>query len=118
MMRLLARDDPHPARSMCTPPPCACWPWTTRNSSSPLRAFELLLLRETGFLPSLDRQNGTLAPLDARQRYSLRPKAGWWKRTMPTAGQPGGRAMVEIRRRLATRRRSTPLCGPPPPWAN
>ena len=41
-----------------------------------LRAFELLLLREIGLLPSLDLQTGTLAPLSADERYSLRPEGG------------------------------------------
>ena len=38
--------------------------------------FELLLLRETGFLPTLDVQTLTLGPLAADGRYALVPEAG------------------------------------------
>jgi DNA repair protein RecO (recombination protein O) len=41
-----------------------------------LRAFELLLLREIGFLPPLDRQTLTLAPLEADTLYVLVPEGG------------------------------------------
>ena len=41
-----------------------------------LRAFELLLLREIGLLPSLDVQTATLAPLADGQAYALRPEGG------------------------------------------
>ena len=41
-----------------------------------LRAFELLLLREIGLLPTLDAQTATLAPLQPQERYVLRPEGG------------------------------------------
>jgi len=41
-----------------------------------LRAFELLLLREIGLLPTLDSQTLTFSPLDPEARYSLVPEAG------------------------------------------
>ena len=41
-----------------------------------LRAFELLLLREIGFLPPLDQQTLTLAPLEAGAFYALVPEGG------------------------------------------
>lgn len=50
-----------------------------------LRAFELLLLREIGFLPPLDQQTLTLAPLEADSLYMLVPEGG-----LRTA-QPGER---------------------------
>ncbi len=77
MLRMLARDDPHPAlfdvyaaavRVLATDDPLTLQP--------ALRAFELLLLREIGLLPSLDAQTGTLAPVEASQRYSLRAEGG------------------------------------------
>ena len=77
LLRLLARDDAHPVlfdvyaatvRMLATDDPQMLQP--------ALRAFELLLLREIGFLPSLDVQTATLAPLVAQQRYSLRPEGG------------------------------------------
>ena len=77
LLRLLARDDPHPAlfdvyaaavRVLAADDPQMLQP--------ALRAFELLLLREIGLLPSLDLQTATLAPLAPEQRYSLRPEGG------------------------------------------
>jgi len=77
LLRLLARDDPHPAlfdvygatvRVLAHDDPQVLQP--------ALRAFELLLLREIGLLPSLDLQTGTLATLSAEERYSLRPEGG------------------------------------------
>jgi DNA repair protein RecO (recombination protein O) len=77
LLRLLARDDAHPAlfdvyaaavRVLAADDPQLLQPG--------LRAFELLLLREVGFLPVLDLQTATLATLGAQQRYSLRPEGG------------------------------------------
>jgi DNA repair protein RecO (recombination protein O) len=77
LLRLLARDDPHPAlfdlyaaavRILAADDPQMLQP--------ALRAFELLLLREIGLLPSLDAQTATLAALLAHERYSLRPEGG------------------------------------------
>jgi len=42
-----------------------------------LRAFELLLLREIGLLPSLDSQTLTMHPLDQGERYCLARVLGW-----------------------------------------
>ena len=41
-----------------------------------LRAFELVLLRETGWLPALDVQTQTLEPLAPELSYVLVPEAG------------------------------------------
>ena len=41
-----------------------------------LRAFELLLLRDIGLLPTLDAQTASLGPLDPGGRYSLVPEGG------------------------------------------
>jgi len=77
LLRLLARDDPHPAlfdvyaaavRVLANDEPLTLQP--------ALRAFELLLLREIGLLPTLDAQTATLAPLQPGQRYGLRPEGG------------------------------------------
>jgi DNA repair protein RecO (recombination protein O) len=76
LLKLLARDDPHPllfdaytravARLAETPEP---WPGV-------LRAFELTLLRETGVLPSLGVEAHTLAPLEPGRRYGLEADHG------------------------------------------
>jgi DNA repair protein RecO (recombination protein O) len=77
LLRLLARDDPHPAlfdvyaatvQVLATDDPLTLQP--------ALRAFELLLLREIGLLPSLDTQTATLAPLQPDERYTLRAEGG------------------------------------------
>jgi DNA repair protein RecO (recombination protein O) len=77
LLRLLARDDPHPAlfdvyaaavRVLAANDPLMLQP--------ALRAFELLLLREIGLLPTLDLQTATLAPLEPGAAYSLRPEGG------------------------------------------
>lgn len=74
LLKLLARDDPHPAL------------WDAYADTLPrlggadeataLRAFELILLAETGHLPDLARITATLAPVDVARRYQLRPEAG------------------------------------------
>jgi DNA repair protein RecO (recombination protein O) len=87
LLRLLARDDPHPAlfdlyaaavRILAADDPQMLQP--------ALRAFELLLLREIGLLPVLDLQTATLAPLADAQRYSLVAEGG-----LIEAREPEGR---------------------------
>ena len=82
LLRLLARDDPHPAlfdayaaavRVLATP---LAPEWPVEVQHAALRAFELLLLREVGFLPALDQQTLTLAPLQTLARYCLVPEGG------------------------------------------
>jgi DNA repair protein RecO (recombination protein O) len=77
LLRLLARDDPHPAlfdiyaaavRVLAAQEPQWLQP--------ALRAFELLLLREVGLLASLDMQTATLSALQPGQRYTLRAEGG------------------------------------------
>ena len=77
LMRLTARDDPHPdlfdvyaaaVRLLASGTPEALQ-WA-------LRGFELLLLKEMGLLPALDVQTLTLSPLAPDDRYALVPEAG------------------------------------------
>ena len=77
LIRLLARDDPHPrlfdgyaATVQLLATPCH------GTLQLALRAFELWLLRETGFLPALDVQTATLMPLDDAVGYVLVPESG------------------------------------------
>ncbi|HOK13209.1 MAG TPA: DNA repair protein RecO [Ottowia sp.] len=78
LLRLLAREDPHPrlfdtyaalvhALAAGDAEPLA---------AAALRAFELLLLRESGHLPALDAQTLTLAPLQAHDAYRLVTEGG------------------------------------------
>jgi len=82
LIRLLARDDPHPAlfdayagvvRVLATAHEAGS---QAAVQASALRAFELLLLREVGLLPALDVQTSTLAPLQAAAAYALVAEAG------------------------------------------
>jgi DNA repair protein RecO (recombination protein O) len=74
VMKLLPRDDPHPALWDAY---AAALPWLGgAREPAALRAFELLLLAETGHLPDLSRTTATQQPLQPDQRYLLRPEAG------------------------------------------
>ena len=77
LMRLLARDDPHPAlfdAYSATVQLIASQNVDTLQLA--LRAFELRLLRDIGLLPMLDAETATLAPLGAQNRYVLVAEAG------------------------------------------
>jgi DNA repair protein RecO (recombination protein O) len=77
LLRLLARDDAHPQLFDVYAAAVRVLASEHREMLEPaLRAFELLLLREVGVLPSLDLQTGTLAPLEDGQHYSLRAEGG------------------------------------------
>jgi len=82
LMRLLARDDPHAALfeayagavEVLAGEQGGAHSATTQSAA--LRAFELILLREIGLLPSLDVQTLTLAPLAPQAAYALVSEAG------------------------------------------
>ncbi|HWH74380.1 MAG TPA: DNA repair protein RecO [Methylibium sp.] len=86
LMRLLARHDPHPALfdayALTLP---ALGSGDELHVGAALRAFELLLLRETGLLPALDRVTLTQQPL-AGAAHALRPETGL---APVAAGEPG-----------------------------
>jgi DNA repair protein RecO (recombination protein O) len=58
-----------------------------------LRAFELLLLRETGVLPELDRDTATQRPVVAYRSYALRGDAGLVMAADDTA-MPGAQCLA------------------------
>ncbi|WP_396270491.1 DNA repair protein RecO [Ideonella sp.] len=76
LMKLLPRHDPHPVLfdAYAATLPALAQPdeWV---SAAALRAFELVLLRETGFLPQLDRL-ATQGAVQAGKAYGLRPGLG------------------------------------------
>jgi DNA repair protein RecO (recombination protein O) len=77
LMRLLARDDPHPAlfdAYSATVQLIASQSADTLQLA--LRAFELRLLRDIGLLPMLDAETATLRPLGADIRYVLVAESG------------------------------------------
>jgi DNA repair protein RecO (recombination protein O) len=90
LLRLLARDDAHPALFDAYASAVQVLASEHTEALEPaLRAFELVLLREIGLLPSLDAQTLTLAPLEADARYSLVPEAG-----LVAAREDDGRATL------------------------
>jgi DNA repair protein RecO (recombination protein O) len=75
ILKLLARDDPHETLF-------DAYAQVTQLLRDPaqvdsaLRAFELMVLREIGLLPSLDTASLTLQPLQPEAAYTLMPEAG------------------------------------------
>lgn len=75
MMKLMARDDPHEllfdAYAQAT-----IWLRDAKLLDASLRAFELVLLREIGLLPTLDADSFSSGLLQDDVRYSLVPEVG------------------------------------------
>ncbi|MEO5659585.1 MAG: DNA repair protein RecO [Polaromonas sp.] len=77
LMRLLARDDPHPL--LFDAYAATVQLLASQNADTlqlALRAFELRLLQGIGLLPLLDVETATLTPLAPTQRYVLVAEAG------------------------------------------
>ncbi len=74
LMKLLAREDPHPALWDAYAATLARLGGA--DEAAALRAFELRLLREIGLLPSLAHATATQAPTQAQTVYALRPEIG------------------------------------------
>jgi DNA repair protein RecO (recombination protein O) len=77
LMKMLARHDPHAllfdAYASTLPSLASA---DEGHAQAALRAFELLLLRESGLLPELDVVTLTRQPVQAGVRYLLRPESG------------------------------------------
>jgi len=76
LMRLLARDDPHPLLFDHFTTAVQLLAERPEAQAVVVRAFELLLLRNTGQLPELSSEGQTFAPLDPDRAYVLLPEAG------------------------------------------
>ena len=77
LIRLLARDDPHPALFDAYAATVQLLSsQSTDTLQVALRAFELRLLRDIGLLPALDLQTATLQALEPGTAYVLVPEAG------------------------------------------
>lgn len=81
LLRLLARQDPHPGLFDAYADTLGALANQAATAGSgdeaaALRAFELLLLRETGVLPDLAQVTLTAEPLQPAARYSLLAEAG------------------------------------------
>jgi DNA repair protein RecO (recombination protein O) len=115
VLKLLARDDPHPAL------------WDAYAATLPhlgsaeeavaLRAFELVLLAEAGHLPDLARLTATLAPVEPAARYALRPEAGLVTAPLPSDDALTGSDALALQAAIAARdldalRRACRACEP------
>lgn len=76
LMRLLARDDPHPVLFDRFALAVQLLAERADVQQLILRAFELVLLRDAGLLPDLACEGSSLAPLEDGQPYVLRPESG------------------------------------------
>jgi DNA repair protein RecO (recombination protein O) len=76
LMRLLARDDPHPRLFDHYALAVELLAERADVQALVLRAFELLLLRDVGFLSDLAHEGSSLAPLDPEARYVLASQSG------------------------------------------
>jgi DNA repair protein RecO (recombination protein O) len=102
LLRLLARDDPHPRLFDAYAGAVQVLASEHGEALQPaLRAFELLLLREIGLLPMLDAQTLSLEPLAPLERYSLVPEGGLIS-VAPGDGRPslGGAQWAALQRAL------------------
>ena len=77
LLRLLARDDPHPALFDAYAGVVRVLASEHGDALEPvLRTFEMLLLREIGLLPALDVETLTLQVLQPEARYALLAEGG------------------------------------------
>ncbi len=76
LMRLLARDDPHPRLFDHFTAAVQLLAEKSDAQELVLRAFELLLLRDVGLLPDLSHEGSSLDALDPARRYELVPENG------------------------------------------
>ena len=87
LLKLLAREDAHPALFDHYADAVRALAEGREPQAAVLRAFELLLLREAGLLPLLDRESASLVPLLPEAHYLLEAESGL--RLLPgLAGQP------------------------------
>ena len=86
LLKLLARDDPHPHLFDHYAQAVATLAQDVVPQAAVLRAFELLLLRDAGFLPLLSEEGSSLTPLDAARSYRLVPEAGLLTQSGTAAG--------------------------------
>ena len=96
LLKLMARQDPHPALFDAYADTLGALA-AAGDDASTLRAFELTLLRELGWLPELATATLTAEPLQAEARYMLHPEAG----LSPQADGVAGASWVALEAALA-----------------
>jgi DNA repair protein RecO (recombination protein O) len=75
LLKLLARDDPHPRLFVHYTEAVAALAQGVPQAAV-LRAFELLLLQAAGLLPALDQEGASLQALHPQAQYCLSPEHG------------------------------------------
>jgi DNA repair protein RecO (recombination protein O) len=102
LLKLLARQDPHPELFDAYADTLAALATASGGveEAATLRAFELVLLRDLGWLPELDAVTLTTQALQPDRGYTLRPEAGL---TEATSGALGATWMA-LEPALASRR--------------
>ena len=106
LLALLARQDPHPAlfdAYAATLAALAAAGGEREAGAAALRAFELMLLRETGVLPDLATVTLTRAPVQAGGSYLLHPEAGVVDAPAAAANALGGESLAALEAALAMR---------------
>jgi DNA repair protein RecO (recombination protein O) len=102
LLTLLARDDPHPGLFDLYGTVVQVIASEHGEVLEPaLRAFELLLLREIGLLPTLDAQTMTLLDLHPDDRYTLVPEGGLRQTNPGDRVSLSGAQWVALQRSLA-----------------
>ena len=91
LLKLLARQDPHPGLFDAYADTLAALA-TDADEATALRAFELMMLRELGVLPDLACATQSAEPLRPDGRYTLKSEAG----VVPAAAGPSGAHWVAI----------------------
>ncbi len=101
LLRLLARDDPHP--QLWDAYAATLGRLGGDDEAPALRAFELVLLAETGHLPDLSRVTSTSEPVTGGRLYLLRPEAGLASAAADTPGGLDGAAWAAVQSAVASR---------------
>ena len=101
LLKLLARQDPHPAVfDGYADAVASLLGADDAGVQLTLRAFELALLRELGVLPELNLVTLTVTPVQPQARYTLHPESGVTAATAADSGVPG-QALVALESALS-----------------
>lgn len=100
LLKLLARDDPHPVLYDGYALAVQQLAHRIVPDAAVLRAFELLLLREVGYLPSLSEEGSSLAPLEHDAWYVLETEGGLAWAPSPQRGALQGAHWLDIQTAL------------------
>jgi DNA repair protein RecO (recombination protein O) len=103
LLRLLARDDPHPSLFDLYRQVVQVLASGHEGTIAPaLRAFELLLLRDIGFLPELNAQTLTLEALQTDALYVLVAEGGLRAHNAQDRSGLSGRVWLQLHESLST----------------